>query len=296
MAAAPSSPAIRNPQSAIRNPPSFAQQMVRSEPPSSQNTLLSRAGSAGPPSSEVLASFQIERTGQQVRIVDADGSAYEGQVVDAELFNRLQAANQANNLANKDMGVPPGAANTAQAKASGGNLQAQSNGYVDALANVGELPPRTANYDNTVQNQVSSPGANGLVFDLRQVPDQGSGFAFQVKGLNRKLNQNVTILGSCSNVPLLIGNFVNGGNVSNQSQALAGVNASMQNTVSASPARPPASQSQNILDNNGFTYRNFQNTQNTQNAAFPGQFWRVTGQVQIGPSNRFDLDAASAAP
>ena len=67
-------------------------------------------------------------------------------------------------------------------------------------------------------------------------------------------------------------------------------------TLATSSARPPASQSQNMLDNNAFNYSNFQNIQNTQNAAFPGQFWRVTGQVQIGPSNRFDLDAATAAP
>jgi hypothetical protein len=127
------------------------------------------------------------------------------------------------------------------------------------------------------------------------MPDQGSGFAFQVSGLNRKLNQNVTIVGNCSNVPLPTGNFANGGNLSNQSQALAGANTALQNT-SPALARPPASQSPNMLDNNAFNYRNFQNTQNTQNAVFPGQFWRVTGQVQIGPSNRFDLDAATATP
>jgi hypothetical protein len=201
--------------------------MVRSEPPASQNTLPARASSAKPPSSEVLASFQIERTGQQVRIVDADGSAYEGQVLGT--------------------------------------------------------------------NQVSFPGAADLKLAAPQPAGAASGFAFQVSGLNRKLNQNVTILGNCSNVPLPMGNSFTGGNMSNQSQALAGANTATQN-ASAPLARPPASQSQNMLDNSAFNYSNLQNTQNTQNAAFPAQFWRVTGQVQVGPSNRFDLDAATAAP
>jgi hypothetical protein len=269
--------------------------MVRSEAPPLNAALSNGARSAVAPSSEVLASFQIERTGQQVRIVDADGSAYEGQVVDAELFNTLRAANQANRLTNKDSAAAPGAANTVREKAAAGNFRAQSNGYVDALANAGELPPGKANFDNTVQNQVSSPGANGFALDLRQMPDQASGFAFQVSGLNRKLNQTVTILGNCSNGSFAIGNFANGLYLSNQSQALAGANTATQNT-SPALARPPASQSPNLLDNNAFNYRNFQNGQNIQNTAFPGQFWRVTGQVQIGPSNRFDLDAATAAP
>ena len=252
-----------------------------------------RATDTKPLPSEVLASFQIERRGQQVRIVEADGSDYEGQVVDPEALNRLQAADLANQMVLQNTAAPKSTSNAAQEIASGQNFQALRNGgYVDAQANSGELPPRTSNYDNLAQNGALSPGANGLNLAGGQLAGAGNGFAFQVSGLNRKLNQSVTIVGSCVNAPLASNYSLAAGNLSNQLQARAGANVTMENSQ-APAVRPPASQSQNILEGNNFNYGN---VQMTQNAALPGQFWRVTAQVQVGPTNHFNLDAASIPP
>lgn len=267
--------------------------MFRSELPPAQNALADSVKKIETPSSQVLASFQIERTGELVRIVDADGSDYEGRVVTPELLDKLQAADLAERRAAKDAGVPPGAANAAgvaQQNAYSGNVAAQKNGYVDAQANAGELPPKSAIYDNAAQIQAPAPGADLAKLAGAPQAGDGSGFAFQVSGLNRKLNQSVTIVGSCINVPLQPGASLAGGNLSNQSQILAGNYEALKN---AAPAlvRPPASQNQNFLDNNNVNYKN--NAANASGAAPAGPFWRVTGQVQIGPSNRFNLDAAT---
>jgi hypothetical protein len=265
--------------------------MVRSGPPSVQNTLDDRAKAAALQPFEVLASFQIERTGQQVRIVDADGSAYEGQVVEPEVLGGSQAANQAAGNAF----ALPGPANVAQQNASAGNFQAQGNAYA-VQSNADGLPPKAAN-NEAAQNQAQSPGAEALLnLAALQQAGVGSGFAFQASGVNRKLNQSVTITGSCIAVPLPMGGpGLNGVNLSNQSQAPAGADATLRN-MQTPQQQAPASQSQNNFDNSNVNYRNNQAALNTQNAAPAGQFWRVTGQVQVGPTNRFVLDAAAILP
>jgi len=268
--------------------------MVRSDSSLPQNAPADNAKQLQLPSSQVLASFQIQRTGQQVRIVEADGSAYEGRVVEPEQLASLQMASEENWQALKDISVPPGAANSAPQNSFGNFAGMRSNGgYVDNQANTGELPPDRANYDNILQNQATSPGADNLNLARLQQAVPGSGFAFRVSGLNRRLNQNVTIVGNCVNVPLPMNGSFSNGIPSNQIQTQYSANLDLQQNALAARAQPPASQSQNILQNNNLNYSNFQNT---QNAALPGQFWRVTGQVQIGPTNHFDLDAATAAP
>jgi hypothetical protein len=279
--------AIRNPQSAIGYPASFAQHMVRSEPPLSQSAVADAVKKIESPSSDVLASFQIERAGEQVRIVDADGSAYEGRVVEANLLEKLQVAELESRRAAKDKAVPPGSAQLAQQKASAGNLLAKNNGYVDVEANMGELPPKKA---EAARNQAMSQVTDASKLAAPQQAGDGNGFNFQVSGVNRKLNQPVTIVGCCINVPLQTGASLAIGNLSNQIQAISGANAAVKNSQ-ALPDRPPASQSQNMLDNNSVNFKD--NAQNAPAAAPAGQFWRVTGQVQIGPSNRFNLDAAT---
>ena len=159
--------AIRNPQFAIRqsaipNPPSaFAQQMVRSEPPSAQNALVDRGKSyrIAVIRSPGFISDRADRTAGSHR-----GRGRLG----------LRGAGGGPGAAQQLAGGQPGepgrqriwplhpARQTQRRNSSGGNFQAQSNGYVDAQANAGELPPRTANYDNAAQNQASSPGADGL--------------------------------------------------------------------------------------------------------------------------------------
>jgi len=294
--APPTAPAITNPQSAIRNPQSvFTQQMVRSEPPPAQNALVGGVKAMELPF-VVLASFQIERTGQQVRIVDADGSAYEGLVVNPGLLANLQEADKARRQAIGNGGARNAGADALQQGVSNGNFQAQSNGYVNEQANAGELPSNTAAYD-IAQYQASS--INKDAFSNLAILDQagvGSGFAFQVSGLNRRLNQNVTVIGSCIAAPVSILAGLNGVYMSNQGQALNGVGGTLGNAQASPAAGPPASQTQNLLDNSNVNYKNTQNGMALQNGVFAGQFWRVTGQVQVGATNRFDLDAATLQP
>ncbi len=111
--------------------------------------------------------------------------------------------------------------------------------------------------------------------------------------MNRKLNQSVTITGNCINAPLPTGGLVAGGNFSNQSQAPPVGKAAAQNALAAAAAQPPTGQMKALRQNNS---GNNGNIQNAQNAASPAQLWRVTGQVQIGPGTRFNLEAASAPP
>jgi len=252
-----------------------------------QNAPQYRGAAVASPPFEVLSSFQIERTGRQVRIVDADGSAYEGQVVEPELLASLQNASQAAGNA----AATSGAATAAQDKDAG-----QTRGNPNAQAKAVELPSNAANNDAAL-NQAISPGANALSnLAVLQQADAGSGFAFQVNGLNRKLNQNVSIIGNCVTVPFQADASLNVGNQSVQSQTQAQANGNANGNMSnlqTQQQRLPAGQAQNLLANsNG----NFQNTQAVQNAAFAGQFWRVTGRVQIGATNQFDLDAAAVLP
>jgi hypothetical protein len=287
------STATRNAQSL----PSFAQQMSRFEPLPAEGAVAQSERRMQPASSAVLAAFQIERTGEQVRIVEADGSAYEGRVVSPETLDQLQAASMTERKAAKDAGIPPVVANAAPQNAppqnaNFGNLAAQNNSNANAQANAGGLPPGAANFENAARNQASSSAGDALKLAGPQQAGDGGGFAFQVSGLNRKLNQPVSISGTCLPVLLQQGATVIGGNISNQSQTLAGANAAMK----SAPAAGNNIVNYNNIVQNPSNVQNVQNVQNAQNAAAPGQFWRVSGQVQIGPSNRFNLDAATAQP
>jgi hypothetical protein len=308
---------------ALGNAPStvpFAQQMARSGPAS--RAPAERGREAKAPSSAVLVTFQIERNGDQVRIVDADGSAYEGRVVAPEMLDQLQADLKERRAA-KDLSVAPAAAAPAQPIAPqgknsfAGNLGAPGNGPVNAPASAAE--PRAAaaaNNDSFAQNNANASQSN-----LAVTPPAGdeNGFAFQVNGLNRKLNQPVNIIGNCAPMPLLQtvsiagGNFMTGGNFSNQNssnqiQAVAGAN----NAV-VLPALPlagqsqPASNSGNLVNYQNIAppppaspsvqnAQNMLNSANLQNMNSITRFWRVTGEVQVGASNRFNLDAASVQP
>ena len=70
--------------------------------------------------------------------------------------------------------------------------------------------------------------------------------------------------------------------------------AAVQNApTAAAAAQPPPGQMKALRQNNS---GNLGDIQNAQNAALPAQLWRVTGQVQLGPGTRFNLEAASAPP
>jgi hypothetical protein len=301
--AAPSASGNRAYQSPIRNlqsSPAFAQQMVRSQASSSQKAQQDQARSIQSPPVEVLASFQIERDGQQVRIVDADGSLYEGQVVEPALLADTAPAGQAGMVAKEIAGGAHGMANLAQRNIAPSNIQAQQNADANAQSNAGGLASNASNnagVQNTVQNARQPGGAAALLtLENLQQAGVGSGFAFQVSGMNRKLNQNVTVIGSCITVPLQMGAFSNIANMSNQSEASVAANNAVVANSQARRVESGAALSQGLVDNSGGNSRNTQNTQALQNAAPAGQFWRVTGRVQVGPTNRFDLDAAGVLP
>jgi len=287
--AAPPATGNRNPQPAS----AFAQQMVRSAP-LAQNAVrnaVKSVNSVESPPVDVLASFQIERNGQQVRIVDADGSLYVGQVVDPALLAGAQAARLAGLLSNGYANAAQGAANLAQQIASVNNSQALNDAQ-NVQPSAGGSPPKAAN-NNADKDQYQSAALEALLnLQSLQQAGVGSGFAFQVSGLNRKLNQSVSVTGSCIEVPLQTITF---SNAANQSQAPVGANVAAANSLPRQQ-QSPYTQSQNIIDGNSVNFRNTQNTEAFQNAASAGQFWRVTGQVQVGPTNHFDLDAAAVLP
>lgn len=182
--------------------------------------------------SAVLASFQIERTGQQIRVIDADGSVYQGQIADQVVMEKMQA--------------PAGnaGANYASAGAAPGQ-PLQSNAKAQAPAVLG-------------------------------------GFAFQVSGRNRTLNQNVTCAGNFFSAPLQ--------QYANALKNSAGEN---QNLGANQPLEANNAQT---LDNTQ-NYKNAQNYNKSQQNVLPkAQVWQVTGRVQVGPSNQFDLDAVTIQP
>jgi hypothetical protein len=267
--------------------------MVRSQSALAQNPAINFRN-LSVPSPEVLSSFQIERNGQQVRIVDADGSDYVGQVVDAAQLAVAQSVGERSRQAFNIVTTPPGAANAAK----------PSPAAATTVADAKDLQSRPLNYAGAGQNQVAA--SNALLSSQTSSPQSGEAdsFAFQVSGMNRKLNQNVTVLGNFVNITQPADAPVNVTIPSNQLQQQSAANAiTLNNATSQAP--PPASQTQNNLQisspnslQNTSQNGNFSNSNfiNTQNGAFPGQFWRVTGQVQVGPSNRFDLDAATPAP
>jgi uncharacterized membrane protein YgcG len=288
--------AIRNPQSAIQDRASssaFAQRMVRSAP-SAQNAVenaVKSINSVESPPVEVLAAFQIERNGQQVRIVDADGSLYVGQVVDPALLASAQAARRAGLLSNGYANAAQGAADLAQQNASPNNFQALNEAQ-NVQASAGGSLPKAAN-NNADKDQTQSSALEALMnLQGLQQTGVGSGFAFQVSGLNRKLNQSVSFTGSCIEVPLQTVAF---SNAANQPQAPVEGNVASANSLPRQQ-QSPSGQSQNIIDGNSVNFRNTQNTQTFQNTASAGQFWRVTGRVQVGATNHFDLDAAGILP
>jgi uncharacterized membrane protein YgcG len=280
-----SSTATRNSQSTL----AFAQQMARSGPAARRAPVVSDRITEAP-SSGVLATFKIERNGNQVRIVDADGSAYEGRVVAPEMLDPLQAG-LAENRAYKDLGVPPGAAakavpqNAPQGSNYARNLAARNNGPINPPAKGGELLAGTANNDSAARNQAGASQSNLAV---TQPAGDGSGFTFQVSGLNRKLNQTVNIIGSCAPMLPQQGAVVAGGNLSNNQSPAASNGNNMVNNQNNAPPPPASPYAQNA--------QNMQNSQNSQIRVLPGLFWRVTGQVQIGASNRFNLEAATVQP
>ena len=181
--------------------------------------------------SAVLASFQIERTGQQIRVLDADGSVYQGQVANQVVMEKAP---------------PPG--NFAGAnKASAG------------------APPLQSSPQNTPPQQPALLG----------------GFTFQVSGLNRTLNQKVALTGSFSSAPLQ--------QYANAFKAAAG---EIQNQ--AANQSPVANNAPQVANNLQYNIQNFNNSQ--QNILAKAQVWQVTGRVQIGPTNQFDLQAVTIQP
>ena len=242
----------------------FAQRLVRSDLSSVQSDSLVAGANKklNSPPAGVLASFQIERSGQQVRVVDADGSGYLGLVVEAVVPGKSQ-------LAEKEVAVtrafepPRGAVGAAQ---NAGALMVENNVQANGIANASQPVSQSLALDAARQNQAPAypaPGFSGLAQPSAAPPQQAGligGFTFQVSGMNRKLRQNVTVTGDFFSAPVPYPGQLMLGDTSNQAQS------------------------------------NVSNNYMGQNAAPKGQFWRVTGKVQIGQANQFDLDAITLQP
>lgn len=231
----------------IASQPTLAQHMVRSD--LTADKVNSAAKKTGAPLSEVLASFQIERNGQQIRILDADGSIYQGQVADQVVVEKAASAN--------NFGV-----------ANNGNA--------------------------------GGPASNGSQLNFAQMQDTlMGGFNFQVSGVNRSLNQTVTLTGSFFSAPLQqYANALGNGGALNLSPAQNGLQTANALTAPAQNQQQWAAnnyQNVNVNVNNNSGQQNFNNG-GQQNGMARVQVWRVTGRVQVGPTNQFDLDAVTLQP
>jgi hypothetical protein len=178
--------------------------------------------------SAVLSAFQIERTGEQIRLIDADGSVYQGQISDQMVLEKM---------------------------AQNGNVATFNS------ANAAQFP----------QANTKAP-----------TPSLLGGFSFRVSGQNRTLNQNITCSGDFFSTPLkqYANAFKNNGGESQSNGA----------------TQPQNANNAQVLDNsqNNFNTANYNNQQ--QNGFNTAQVWQVTGQVRIGLSNQFDLNAVTIQP
>ncbi len=243
------------------------------------NRVVSDKAKSAVAFSDILATFQIERTGQRVRILDADGSVYNGSVLGADVLAKLPQQNKMENAYANQAYPQNGAYNSPVAANNGNILPVQKDGSVGNVANMPELSQNNYNNLQTQNSQAMQNGANTGVMSKAGGAAAGvpvNYFAFQVNGTNLKLNQNVTINGACTVVP--VQNFKNA--VGNYSQAAG----------AGTPANYDNYRNQAALQGNGVNLKNGQDT-----LASP-LLWHVTGQVQVGPSNHFDLDASVVEP
>ena len=121
-----------------------------------------------PPTPKVLTTFEVRQTGQNLQIIDADGSVYDGLIKSASQ-RRTQALSRG-------------------AVAAARPLSAQPVGGVDGFA---QTPPQSApaaipvTAENAVENEAAPP----------------VGFAFRATGTNRTLNQSVVFTGEFEPAP-----------------------------------------------------------------------------------------------
>jgi hypothetical protein len=140
--------------------------------------------------SAVLTSFQIEWTGQKVRIVDADGSVYKGQVINPAVANNAQAANQVltfqasgmNNNLHQNVTFTGNLSNAGQNQPFMDGLTQNSMRFMgQAMSNQSQAAEKNSN--SSPQQSSVSPGRNwrlngqvkigaGNLFDLEAVPVQ----------------------------------------------------------------------------------------------------------------------------
>jgi hypothetical protein len=248
--------------------------------------------------SNVLSSFQVERVGADVRIIDADGSVYKGKVLGPTAHGggggvgglTRQAA-----PADKDL---DGSANWAF-KVSGTNKNLRQN--VVFTGNVLDMPvaiepaPAPVAADFGVQNAV------------------GDGNAPQVQ--NAQISQNAAtangIAPAQNSLPVTSANapppagavFRNAGQYGNAPQAQDAQNVqNAQNTSNArgsfSTQNSPAAASANGVFLNGVQNGNASQNQITSNARRSQQAQNplITGKVKVGGGKEFEIEAKPSAP
>jgi hypothetical protein len=160
-----------------------------SSPPAGQAPAAAQnAGELASPPFEVLASFQMERTGQSVRIVDADGSVYEGNVISVE------GEKNANRGAVVASAVAPASSSAiVQIGSARGVVMAP------APAHAGERMVRSgASSHGAEVSAWGAPASAAAVALPAQAPGLESGLVFNVSGTNRNLNEYVIFTGYLS--------------------------------------------------------------------------------------------------
>ena len=203
----------------------------------------------------VLVEFQVERSGNTVKVLDQDGSVYTGNVISEERFASAEKANQTN-------AVDPAAGN-AQAAAVGGTA-----------------PPPTPVVPAAPRPAVapSAPVRTASAIAIRSAEGQ---FFFRVKGTNRTLRQVIVFEATLDGVPNSKGDWrAPGGAPGAFTAGKAPIKAMALSPANNGSARSPSPVSPEV--------RRPQEGQALKRAKV--QFLRVQGNARIGQAN-YRVDA-----
>ena len=158
-------PAMALPPEAVGAAGASAQNFV-------QVNTRSRTRASQPPLSNILSTFQMERAGANVRIIDADGSVYEGEVLGRPAPGGVGGVGGAREVAAKALKDAKGNANWAF-KVSGTNKNLQQNVvFIGNVLNMPEAMPAAAARPADVAlegavRKANAPQAHNATFGAR---------------------------------------------------------------------------------------------------------------------------------
>jgi hypothetical protein len=208
--------------------------------------------------SVVLASFQMERVGAQIRVIDADGSIYQGQVADQVVMEKA---------------------------ASAANLQ--QNALPQQASLLGGFTFQVSGMNRTLNQRVAFTGSF-FSAPLKQYVTAYKAAAGENKDLTA--NQGSIANNSQNNLQNLnSAQYANSGQIANNFVNQAPVAKDGQNNSQNLNNTQYANSGQ--FANNGYIGDSSQ-----QNLMAKIQVWQVSGRVQVGPTTQFDLEAVTLQP